>query len=40
MSPRNLKLEERPVASTTNHTDRAVPGLTKAREATLSETLF
>lgn len=40
MYPRNLELEERPVASTTNHTDRTVPGLAKAREATLSETLF
>lgn len=40
MSPRNLGLEERPVASMANHTDPTVPGLAKAREATPSATLF
>lgn len=39
MSPSKLGLE-RPVASTTNHTDWTVPGLAKAKEATPSATLF
>lgn len=40
MSPRNLGLEKRPVASTANRTDWTVPGLAKAREATPLVTLF